>query len=277
MDSGHVKKSAGSATVEDVPDLNNRVLIVTSSTGIGAATARLAAAAGAKLVIATSDEQLGWELTAETAGELWVGDLTQPGSADSIVGQCLSKFARVDALFNAAGLSGRRYGDGPVDECSDEGWDVTLSYNLKVTFLMCRAVIQRMLEQAVREDGERGTILNMGSVFDRSPEPRHFATHAYAAAKGGVAALSRSMAAYYAAQKIRVNVIAPGLVRTPASERADADPELAQFLQKKQPLTEGMFEAAAVARAAVFLLSSESRAVTGEVFHVDAGWSLTGV
>lgn len=260
-----------------MPALNHRVLIVTSSTGIGAATARLAAENGAKLVIATSDEVAGWELAAETAAELWLGDLTQAGSADSIVSFCLSKFARVDGLFNAAGLSGRRYGDGPADGCSDEGWDVTMAYNLRLTFQMCRSVIRRMLEQGLTDGGARGTILNMGSVLDRFPEPRHFATHAYAAAKGGVIALSRAMAAYYAPQKIRVNVIAPGLVRTPASERLESDPELSQFLKKKQPLTDGMFDAVDVARAALFLLSDESRSVTGEVFDVDGGWGLTGV
>jgi NAD(P)-dependent dehydrogenase (short-subunit alcohol dehydrogenase family) len=261
-----------------MPDFHGRVLIVTSSTGIGAATVRLAASsAGASLLVASGDEQSGWELCAETGAELWIGDLMHAGSAESILSQCLSKFARVDCLFNAAGLSGRRYGDGPADACTDEGWDLTLAYNLKATFLICRAVIRRMLEQQVAADGIRGAILNMGSVLERSPEPQHFATHAYAAAKGGIVALSRAMAAYYAPQKIRVNVIAPGLVRTPASERSEADPELNQFLKKKQPLADGMFDAADVARAALFLLSEESRAVTGEVFGMDAGWSLTGV
>jgi NAD(P)-dependent dehydrogenase (short-subunit alcohol dehydrogenase family) len=258
-------------------DFHGRVLIVTSSTGIGAATARLAAASGAGLVVATGDEQSGWELSAETGAELWIGDVTRPGSAESIVSQCLSKFARVDALFNAAGLSGRRYGDGPIDACTDDGWDVTLAYNLKATFLLCRAVIRRMLQQEVADNGVRGTILSMGSVLERSPEPQHFATHAYAAAKGGIVALSRSMAAYYAPQKIRANVIAPGLVRTPASERSEADPQLTQFLKKKQPLTDGMLDATEVARAALFLLSEESRSITGETFYMDSGWSLASV
>lgn len=259
-----------------MPDFRNKVLIVTSSTGIGAATARLAAGAGASLLVAGGDSQAGWELAAELEAECWVGDLTLPSSADSVVAQCLSRFGRVDGLFNAAGLSGRRYGDGPADECTDEGWSTTLDYNLKTTFLMCRAAIRRMLQQRPSEDGLRGAILTMGSVLETSPEPRHFATHAYAAAKGGVVALSRSMAAYYAPHKIRVNVIAPGLARTPASEPSEADPELSQFLRKKQPLTDGMVDAEDVARAALFLLSDEARSITGEVCRVDAGWSVTG-
>jgi NAD(P)-dependent dehydrogenase (short-subunit alcohol dehydrogenase family) len=261
---------------QTMPNLEGRIWIVTGSTGIAAATARMAAAAGARLILATADAESGWGLAAEIGAECWVGDLSRPASADSVVSQCLSKFARVDALFNAAGLSGRRFGDGPVDECTDEGWGVTLAQNLTTAFFLCRAVVNRMLQQAPASDGMRGAILNIGSVLSDSPEPRHFATHAYAAAKGGVVALSRSMAAYYAPHKIRVNVIAPALVRTPSSERSEADPELTKFVKAKQPLVEGLIDAQEVARAALFLLSDEARTISGDLLRIDAGWSVTG-
>src|ERR1700746_2490240 len=93
---------------QTMPNLEGRIWIVTGSTGIAAATARMAAAAGARLILATADTGAGWGLSAEIGAECWVGDLSRPASADSVVSQCLSKFARVDALFNAAGLSGRR-------------------------------------------------------------------------------------------------------------------------------------------------------------------------
>jgi len=202
--------------------------------------------------------------------------LARPTAADAIVTHCISKFGRVDALFNASGLSGRRFGDGPVHETSDEGWELTLDHNVGVMFRMCRAVITRMLQQPVDEKGARGAIVNMGSVLADAPEPRHFATHAYAAAKGAVVAMSRSMAAFYAPHRIRVNVLAPGLVRTPASERAGT-PELLDFIQKKQPLTGGMVDADDVGRAALFLLSEDARSITGEAIAVDGGWSVTGV
>jgi NAD(P)-dependent dehydrogenase (short-subunit alcohol dehydrogenase family) len=256
--------------------LTGKVLIVTGSTGIAAAAVRLAVAAGAHVVVATSDETSGWDLAQQTSIEPWVGDLTRPTAADSVLAHCLSKFGRVDALFNASGLSGRRFGDGPVHETSDEGWDLTLSHNLKVTFQMCRAVTARLLQQEARANGIRGAILNTGSALAEAPEPRHFATHAYAAAKGALVAMSRSMAAYYAPHGIRVNVLAPGLVRTPASERAGS-PELLAFIQKKQPLTGGMVDAEDVARAAMFLLSEDARAITGEAIAVDGGWTVTGV
>lgn len=252
-------------------------LILTGSTGIAAATARLAAAAGTRLVIATGDAESGWELAEETRAECWVGDLTLAGSAESVVAQCVSKFGRVDALFNAAGLSSRRLGDGPLHECSDEGWNLTFAHNLSSVFHMCRAAVARMMEQEVDETGVRGSILNMGSALAEAPETRHFALHGYAAAKGAVTALSRSMAAYYAPHRIRVNVLAPGVVRTPASAPSQANAELFSFVQKKQPLTADMIESLDVARAALFLLSREARPITGETLAVDAGWGVTSV
>ena len=131
-------------------------------------------------------------------------------------------------------------------------------------------------EQEVGEDGSRGAIPNIGSALAEAPEPRHFATHAYAASKGAVVAMSRSMASFYAPYRIRVNVLAPGLVRTPASERAGNE-ELLAFIRKKQPLADGMVDAEDVARAAVFLLGDGARSITGETITVDGGWSVTGV
>jgi NAD(P)-dependent dehydrogenase (short-subunit alcohol dehydrogenase family) len=251
------------------------VLILTGSSGIAASTARLAAEAGSHLVIATAESESGWELAAETGAECWIGDLTRPEAAESVVAMAVQKFGRVDAVFNAAGLSGRRFGDGPVHECSDYGWEHTLAHNLKSVFHMCRAAIAHMLVQEPAANGIRGSILNMGSVLTESPEPHYFAMHAYVAAKGAVTAMSRSMASYYAPHKIRVNVIAPGVVRTPASARSNSQSELFEFIQKKQPLTGDMVDAQDVARAALFLLSEEARPITGEVLTVDAGWAIT--
>jgi NAD(P)-dependent dehydrogenase (short-subunit alcohol dehydrogenase family) len=257
--------------------LDGKALIVTGSTGIGAAAARLARDEGAHVLVASRDEESCFGLGMEIGCECWVGDLLERNAAESVLSLCLSKWARVDGLFNVAGLSGRRFGDAPVHECSDEGWEMTMANNLTTMFRMCRAVVLRMMEQTPDPDGMRGAILNMGSVLAGSPEPRHFATHAYAAGKGAAIAMSRSMAAYYAPHKIRVNVIAPGLVRTPMSQRAQGSPELLEFIGKKQPLTEGMAEPEDVARAALFLLSGDARAISGEVLAVDGGWSVTGV
>jgi NAD(P)-dependent dehydrogenase (short-subunit alcohol dehydrogenase family) len=178
----------------------------------------------------------------------------------------------VDGLLHAAGLSGRRFGDGPVHECTDEGREITFAH----MFQMCRAVAGRMLQQAADADGSRGAIVNVGSVLADSPDPRHFATHAYAAAKGAVASLSRAVASYYAPHGIRVNVVTSGLARTPASEPARGDAELSAFLTRKQALMGGMIDARQVAHLALFLLSGEARSITGQVIAVDGGWSVTG-
>ena len=144
----------------------------------------------------------------------------------------------------------------------------TQRINLRSMFLVCRAALARMIP------ARAGTILNMASVSALSPEPRHFAAHAYAAAKGGVIALTTSMAAYYAPMGIRVNAVAPGSVRTPMSRRAQGDAAINEFLRAKQPLPGGFLEPEDVAGLAVFLLSDEARGITGQTYIVDGGWSL---
>ena len=256
--------------------VNGKVLIVTGSTGIGAAAARRAAAEGARLLIATADEISGLDLAAETGAECWTGDLRSPGAADSVLSHCLARFGRLDGLFHVAGLSGRRFGDGPVHEIDDDGWETALAWNLGIAFRMCRAALGRMMVQAPAEDGTRGSIVAVGSVLAESPESKHFATHGYAAAKGALAALCRSMAAYYAPHGIRVNLVAPAVVGTPAAERTQADPELQELVRRRQPLTAGAIPVDDIASAALFLLGSGARSITGQVLTIDAGWRLSG-
>jgi NAD(P)-dependent dehydrogenase (short-subunit alcohol dehydrogenase family) len=248
------------------------VLLITGSSGIAEATALLAGSQGYKVFIAGLDEQQCRDLNSRVAGSgYFVGDLREPSAAEGAFADCLKNFGRLDAVFNVAGLSGRQFGDGPVHECSVEGWDKTLEANTRPTFLMCRAAVRHWLEA-----GCGGTILNMASVLAFSPEPLHFSTHVYAASKGAIISMSRAMAAQYAGKGIRVNVIAPALVRTPMSARAQSDPELVEFVRQKQPLSGGILEAADVAQTALFLLSERSRHVTGQVVAVDGGWSVTG-
>jgi len=248
------------------------VLLITGSSGIAEATALLAGGEGYRVFIAGLDESQCRELSARIAGSgYFSGDLREPAAAEGAVATCVKHFGRVGAVFNVAGGSGRKFGDGPVDKCSVEGWDKTLEANAKPTFLMCRAAVRHWLAA-----GFGGAILNMASVLAFSPEPRHFPTHAYAASKGAIISMSRAMAAHYAPNGIRVNVIAPALVKTPMSARAQADPEIVDFIRQKQPLSGGLLEAEDVARTALFLLSESSRYVTGQVVSVDGGWSVTG-
>jgi NAD(P)-dependent dehydrogenase (short-subunit alcohol dehydrogenase family) len=255
--------------------LQNRVCLITGSTGIGAATAKLAVSEGAPVFLVSRDEESCRALGKEIGCGYHVADLTHAGEVAQAVESCLARHNRIDALFNVAGVSGRKFGDGPVHECSEEGWDTTIEINLKGMFLVCRAVVRQMLDQHVGENGQRGAILNMSSVLAFSPEPEFFATHAYAASKSAIIGLTQAMAASYAPSKIRVNAIAPGLTRTPMSLRAQQNPELLEFIKTKQPLSEDLIEAEDVARAAIFLLSEEARNITGEVISVDAGWRVS--
>jgi NAD(P)-dependent dehydrogenase (short-subunit alcohol dehydrogenase family) len=252
--------------------LAGQTCLITGSTGIAEATATLAAREGADLFLLGNDEPSLSPLAQRTHARYALADVTSTAQVEAAVERCPG---RIDALFHVVGISGRRFGDGPLHECTEEGWDVTLDTNLKGTFRVCRAVLRRMLSQETGSNGLRGTILLMASVLAFSPEPRHFATHAYAVSKAGIAGMTCALASYYAPHKIRVNALAPGLVRTPMSARAQHDPAILERLHTKQPIHQDLIEADDIARAAIFLLSGESRSTTGVVLPVDAGWTVS--
>lgn len=262
-----------------------KTYLITGASGIGAETAKqlVKADRGAnrvQLFIAAREEDQCKVLTDElralgAAVEYRSGDLTDSDFAPQLTADCVSRFGRLDGLFNVAGISGRRFGDGPVQECTEEGWAITINTNLTTQYRMCREVIRIMLNQPVIENGQRGVILNMSSILGVDPNPEHFDTVAYATSKGGIVAMSRSIAASCAKEKIRVNVIAPSLVRTPMSARASEDQNILEFLRVKHPLLESVIPVEDVAAACVYLLTDASRAITGQTLIVDAGWSLS--
>ena len=255
--------------------LEAKVCLITGSTGIAEAAAIKAVAEGAKVFV-TSRTEANCKALAEKLGAhgaYRAADLTVEDEVEAAVAACAEEWGRIDGVFNVAGISGRKFGDGPLHECTVAGWDVTLDANLKSMFLVSRAVLNRMMGQA-EVGGIRGAILNMGSVLAFAPERNFFASHAYAASKGAIVSMSKAMAAYYAPHKIRVNVIAPALVETPMSRRAKDNGEIMAFMEGKQPLG-AMIAAEDIAGMAVFLLGDGARAITGDVVSVDAGWCVS--
>ncbi len=256
-----------------------RTCLVTGSTGMAADAARAMAAEGGPVFIVSRTpghaEALAAAIVRAGGRAAWrVADLRREAEVEAAVDACVDEYGRIDALFSAAGISGRRFGDGPLHEATLDGWDAVMSANATSQFLVCRAAIRRMLAQAPDAGGERGAVVTMSSALASHPAPRHFATHAYAASKGAIEAFTRAVAAFYAPQRIRVNAIAPSLIATPMSRRAQEDPEIVAYLGRKQPLAGGVIETDAVTRAVLFLLSADARMITGQVVAVDGGWSV---
>ncbi len=270
----------GAAERPAVRRLAGRTALITGSTGIAEASAELFAAEGSRVFVVSRTEEhcrtLVDDLEASGAEAAWfVADLEDEHAADAAVVAAVDRFGRLDALFNVAGGSGRRFGDGPIHELTMDGWERTMALNTRTHVTMSRAVVRRMLDQEPDADRSRGAILNMASILAFAPAPTLFPTHAYAASKGAIVSLTQTMAAHYVRQGIRVNAVAPALTTSRMSVRAAADAATQQFAARRQPLSGGFLPAADVAQAALFLLSPESRSITGQVLLVDGGWSVT--
>ena len=249
------------------------VVIVGGTTGLGLSAARAILEAGGRVLavgrnkdsVAEAQQELG------KAAKVLSGDATKAETAERAVSEAVSAFGRLDGIYHVAGGSGRRWGDGPLHEITDEGWRATLDSNLTSLFYSNRAAVRQFLKQKAG-----GSILNMSSVLAWSPSPLHFSTHTYAAAKSAVIGLTISCAAHYAPLGIRFNVVAPGLVATPMSERAQGNQDVMRFIRSKQPLDSGRIASPEDLDAAVvFFMSDGAKFVTGQVLAVDGGWSVT--
>lgn len=244
------------------------VVIIGGTTGIGLAATRACVAAGAQVVAVGLDAGPGD--FGETVRVI-TADAREPETATRAIAEAVRTFRRFDALYHVAGGSGRKFGDGPLHELTDDGWAKTLDLNLTSVMLSNRAAVRQFLAQ-----GTPGSILNLASVLAYRPSPHHFATHAYAAAKAAIIGFSQSIAATYAPHDIRVNVIAPGLVETPMSQRAAQDEAIRAFIRTKQPLDGGRIgQVDDLTAAAIFFLSEQSRFCTGQVLAIDGGWSVS--
>ena len=249
--------------------LKDQVAIVTgAASGIGAATARLFAAEGARVALVDLDEAGLAKVAAEigsTGGETLTvaADVSSDEQARVGVARILEKWDRVDVLVTAAGAS---FG-GTVDKIDEATWDRTFAINVKGTFLWVHHAIQPMIA------AKSGAIVTLGSQLAQSSLGTNVA---YIASKGAIVSFTKTVAVDHAAQGIRVNALMPGVIDTPMPARSlkrQPDPEAARAFWKVRHPMGRIGQPEEVAKAALFLASSDSSFTTGSLLFVDGGWT----
>lgn len=248
------------------------IVIVGGTTGLGLSAAKACVKEGAKLVlVGRNAESAEAAQKAVPGSHVMTGDAIDPKTAETAIAEAAKRFGGFHGIYHVAGGSGRKMGDGPLHEITDDGWTTTIDLNQRSIFNSDRAAVRYFMEQK-----QPGVVLNMGSVLGWSPSPKFFTTHAYAAAKGAIIGLTKSCAAYYAPWDIRFNVIAPALVETPMAQRAAKDETILKFVATKQPLHGGRIgRPEDLDEAVIWLLSDGGRFVTGQVIAVDGGWTVS--
>jgi NAD(P)-dependent dehydrogenase (short-subunit alcohol dehydrogenase family) len=253
--------------------VNKNIVIIGGTTGLGLSAAKAFINESAKVVVVGRNADSVKEakkILGENA-EALVADATHPETATNSIITCIERFGTFDGLYHVAGGSGRKMGDGPLHELTLEGWNRTMELNLTSLMLSNQAAVKKFLELK-----RTGTILNMSSVLGYSPSPKYFSTHAYAAAKAAIIGFSKSIAAFYVKDDIRINVIAPAVVETSMAQRAANDENILSFIKAKQPLDGGRIgQPEDLDGLAVYFMSDQSKFTTGQVIAVDGGWSVT--
>jgi NAD(P)-dependent dehydrogenase (short-subunit alcohol dehydrogenase family) len=247
-------------------DFSGTVAFITGGTsGIGLATARAFARAGAQVAVAARDAERGRRavelLERDGASALFVAaDVRDEASIAAAVTGTVSRFGRLDCAVNAAGAGGDM---SPLEATNQAVWDDVMTANARGTWLSMRREIPAMLASG------GGSIVNMGSIYGGAGRAAH---HAYVASKHAVVGMTRSVGLEYATRGIRVNVVCAGLTGTEGVRRAESfAPELVQGLLAEHPMRR-MAEPGEVADAVLWLCSSASSFVTAAPLHVDGGF-----
>jgi NAD(P)-dependent dehydrogenase (short-subunit alcohol dehydrogenase family) len=232
--------------------------------GIGRATAERFAEEGAKVVVADIDEALGQAAAASARAKAGGDavfircDVTDRASVTSAVAETIRRFGKLSVLHNNAG--GASPADGRVTEAPEEEFWRAIKLDLFGTFLCSKVAIPEI----VKAGG--GSVINMSSVVALMAMPGR---DCYTAAKGGISALTRSMAVEYAADRIRVNAIAPGVTLSDRVKKQLEGNPVTEELGRQHLL--GLIEPVYIADLAVYLASDESARTTGQILPVDSG------
>ena len=235
------------------------VLITGAGSGIGRATAKRFADEGAKLVLADINagaiEETAGALSAGTEVELVTLDVSDSASCAASVTQCQQRFGQLDVLCNIAGIALCSH----MTEISDEQWQRMVNINLNGVFFMCRAAMPLLTES-------KGNIINMSSSAGLVGQAYN---SAYCATKAGVLMFSKALAIEYSGQKVRVNAVCPGMVKTPLVDNFSGPDDMDMNLfGKLMPLLEGA-EPEEIAAAVCYLASDEARFITGAALPID--------
>jgi len=241
------------------------VLITGAAMGIGAACAGKFAQAGAGLILV---DQNGPELERTAAGIgngieilLQVGDVADPATAPAVVAAGLARFGRIDCLVNNAAINIRE----PALDVDPAHWDRILQVNLGGYFRFAQAVGKQMV------DSGRGSIVNVSSEL--SLVGSSTGQVAYAASKGGINQLTRTLAVEWARHGVRVNAVAPGLTVTPLVRERLKDEQYRQMCLGEVPLGR-LGQPEDIANAVVFLASELAGFITGHILVVDGGYTI---
>ena len=255
--------------------LEGQVAIITgASSGIGAGMAIAFAQAGARVIINFSSSQHKAEQVLQEViklkgdGIIFRADVSREAEVQAMFRKAIDLYGTVDILVNNAGLQK----DSSFHEMTLEDWDRVLSINLTGQFLCAREAIREFMRRGVvpQRSKAAGKIICISSVHEKIP----WAGHAnYAASKGGVMMLMKSIAQEYAPLKIRVNSIGPGAVRTPINQDAWKTPEAYENLLKLIP-SGRIGEVADISNAAVWLASDDADYIHGITLFVDGGMLL---
>jgi NAD(P)-dependent dehydrogenase (short-subunit alcohol dehydrogenase family) len=237
-----------------------RALVTGGGSGIGRAAAALLAERGATVALLDHREEVRGEATALGGIAAVVADVRDAEAVAAAVDDAAAALrGPPDVLVNAAGI----YGVAPLSHLSGEEWDAVLDTNLRGTFLVSRAVV------ASRPTQGPGTIVNLASTSALVADATEPAAH-YNASKAGVVALTKQMAVEWAAQGVRVNAVAPGVIDTPMLRLMD-DPQAGRaYLDERVPLHR-LGQAREVAEVIAFLASDQASYVTGATVVVDGG------
>jgi len=248
--------------------LAGKVCIITGAgSGIGQASALLFAGEGARVVVADVDlkgAQATVERVAGSGGEAIAEqvDVTDEAQTVALADRVVQRFGRIDVLFNNAGIAGV----GDVVETEPDLFDRVMRVNVRGVYLMSRAVVPHMIKQ------RSGSIINMSSGIAQIGLARRVS---YAASKGAVLSMTKSMQVDVAQQGIRVNALLPGTVLTPFVERylkdSYADPEEGMASIRKRQLSSELGRPEDVAGAALYLASDESKFVMASGLVIDGG------